>query len=449
MFRSISVYLHPKVLAVFFLGFASGLPLALTGSTITVWLTEIGVNITTIGLFAAVSTPYALKFLWAPFVDQLRLPVLSRLFGQRRSWMILSQLTLMALIALLGGCDPYENPWRTAMIAVMVAIASATQDIVIDAYRVELLKPEQQGAGAAMSVFGYRVGMLVSGAGALFLAEEYSWPSIYNLMAACVGVGILTVLVTGEPRRMQEQTLSLYEKAKLSREQQQQLQGWFNKAVINPLADFLRRKYWLVMLLFVVFFKFGDALAGVMTNPFLIETGFSKSDIAMIVKTYGFFATLTGAFIGGVLVYRLGMIKSLWICGILQMLSNLMFAVQATVGYDKTLLAFTIGIENFASGMGTAAFVAYLSSLCNLSYTATQYALLSSLASVGRTWLSTVSGFLVEKLDWFYFFVVSTLAAIPGLILLAILSRHVSKQQLANANHLNVADNIPPSELSR
>lgn len=421
-FRSLSVYLHPKLLAVFFLGFSSGLPLALTGSTLSVWLTEIGVNLTTIGIFAAISTPYALKFLWAPFIDHIQIPFLKPL-GRRRSWMLLSQAALILFIVLLGYTDPYETPWQTAFFALMVAIASATQDIVIDAYRVELLDDKQQGAGAAMSVFGYRVGMLISGAGALFLAEEYGWPTIYQCMAACIGIGIVTVLITGEPLRCAQ--LSFLENAKMAREKTERLRGWFKHAVIDPFADFLQRRYALIILLFVVFFKFGDALAGVMTNPFLIETGFTKSEIAMIVKTYGFFATLAGTFTGGVLVYRYGMVKSLWVCGILQMLSNLMFAVQATIGYDTAVLAFTIGVENFAGGMGTAAFVAYLSSLCNISYTATQYALLSSLASVGRTWLSTVSGFLVEQMDWFYFFLFSTAAAIPGLILLKLLNHYV------------------------
>ena len=428
--RSLAVYRHPKVIAVFFLGFASGLPLALIGSTLSAWLTDVGVNLKTIGLFALVTTPYALKWLWAPLVDQLPIPYLSKVFGQRRSWMIVAQGALMAAIMALGATDPYETPLLTAFFAVMVAFTSATQDITIDAYRVELLKTEQQGAGAAMIVGGYRVGMLVSGGGALFLADATGddWLLIYGVMAACIMVGMVTILIMGEPRTVQERTTA-----------PTKIGEWLTKAVVSPFGDFFSRDYAILMLLFVVFYKFGDALAGHMTMTFLIETGFTKGEIATIVKFYGFFATLGGAFIGGAMVYRLGIIRSLWICGILQMLSNLMFVVQAHVGYDTTLLAFTIGAENLASGMGTAAFVAYLSSLCNISYTATQYALLSSMSSLGRTVLSAGSGFLViafgdnKEPDWEYFFLFSTCAAIPGLIFLKLLTHHLTRDKLQEA----------------
>lgn len=414
--NAFSIYLRPKVIAIFFLGFSSGLPLALTASTLSIWLTEAGVDKTTIGLFAIVATPYALKFLWAPLIDMFPLPYFTRIFGRRSGWMILAQLMLVNFTILLGFTDPWQHPWQTAILAFCLSFASATQDIIIDAYRVEILDKDEQGAGAAMIVFGYRVGMLISGAGALFLAEYYSWSVVYFLMALCVTVGIITILFAGEPEILRPSAVKLKHEKAIE---------WLRRIIISPFADFTHRHGWLLILLFVIFFKFGDALAGVMTNTFFIEVGFSKADIATIIKLYGFAATLAGSFIGGVLVYRLGLVKSLWIGGTFQMLSNLLFALQAVVGYDKELLAITIGFENFSSGIGTAAFVAYLSSLCNISYTATQYALLSSLSSIGRTWLSASAGYLSVQLDWTYFFILTTFAAIPGLIFLSMLTRYI------------------------
>lgn len=414
--RSLALYLHPKLITIFFLGFSSGLPLALTAATLSIWLTEAAVDKTTIGLFAIVATPYTLKFLWAPLVDQLSLPYFSKLLGKRTSWMILSQVMIIICIIALGSTDPWENPWHTALFAFLLAFSSATQDIVIDAYRVELLEQKQQGLGAGMAVFGYRVGMLVSGAGALYLAEHYSWFVVYLLMATCGAVGIITILLAGEPDCSLSNTIKT---------QHDTVSSWLKRAVISPFSDFVHRRGWLLILLFVVFYKFGDALAGAMTNTFFIETGFTKAEIATIIKLYGFIATLLGTLAGGTLVYKIGLVKSLWVCGILQMVSNLMFVMQAMVGYNTELLAVTIGFENFSSGMGNAALVTYLSSLCNISYTATQYALLSSFSAMGRTWLSASSGYLVEQFDWVYFFMFTTFAAIPGLIFLSLLTRYI------------------------
>lgn len=416
LFRSLSLYFQPKFITMFFLGFSSGLPLVLTASTLSIWLTEAAVDKTTIGLFAIVATPYTLKFLWAPLVDQLSLPYLTRLLGRRTSWMILSQVAIIFAIIALGSTDPWEEPWYAALFAFLLAFSSATQDIVIDAYRVETLKENEQGLGAGMAVFGYRVAMLVSGAGALLLAEYFSWFVVYLLMAVCGIVGIITILIAGEPNN--SAAYSKYPRY-------DGLVKWIKQAVVTPFSDFTLRHGWLVILLFITFYKFGDALAGTMTSTFFIEAGFSKAEIAGIIKIYGFGATMVGTFTGGILIYRIGLIKGLWLCGILQMLSNLMFAVQATVGYNTELLAITIGFENFSGGMGTAALVAYLSSLCNISYTATQYALLSSFSAMGRTWLSASAGYLVEQFDWVYFFIFTTVAAIPGLIFLMLLTRYI------------------------
>lgn len=417
MLQNLSIYAKPKILAILLLGFSSGLPLALVFSTLSVWLAEEGVSRTTIGLFAAAGTPYTLKFLWAPLVDHFRLPWLHRVLGRRRSWMMLSQVLLMGAFVVMGGSDPASDPLATAMVAVAIAFLSATQDIVIDAYRVELLEEEDQGAGAAMVVFGYRVGMLVSGAGALFLAEYHGWDAAYMGMALLMLVGFVTVFITGEPAK----SLAIEAENALKTAGYSMI-GHIKHAVIHPFVNFMERTDWWLILLFIIAYKFGDAFAGVMTNPFFIELGFTKTDIASVNKIFGFVAVVSGAFIGGFIVKYLGLIRSLWVCGILQMLTNLLFVAMANIGYDYPLFVVTIVFENLAGGMGTAAFVAYLSSLCNLQYTATQYALLSSLASVGRTWLSASSGWVVDSIGWQLFFTSTVFAAIPGLLLLLYLS---------------------------
>jgi len=416
--EAIAVWQDRRILAIGALGFASGLPLALTFSTLSFWLKEEGLSNTTIGLFASVATPYTLKFLWAPLVDRVALPLLGGMLGRRRSWLFASQLALIMTIVALGSSDPAADPWTTAVLAVVVAFFSATQDIVIDAFRVESLEVRQYAAGAAAIVFGYRIGMLASGAGALVLAESVGWSAVYAAMALLMLVGVATTLLVPEP----------VSSAVLAGEGGRappglppavgRLVGWLREAVVSPFADFMRRQRWGTILLFVMLYKLGDALAGVMTNPFLLELGFTKSEIATVVKTYGLAATLLGAAAGGSLLGSVGMTRSLWICGLLQMLSNLAFAAQAQVGHSVPMLTVTIGLENLAAGMGTAAFVAYLSSLCNVAYTATQYALLTSLMSAARTWLSSGAGFLADATEWTTFYVLTTLAAVPGLMLL-------------------------------
>jgi PAT family beta-lactamase induction signal transducer AmpG len=417
------IYSRPRILAVFFLGIASGLPLALIVSTLSVWLTEVGVSKTAIGLFAAVGTPYALKFLWSPLIDQLPLPIFSRLLGRRRGWLVFTQICLAGLLFCLGASDPTVSAFVTALFAFLAAIASASQDVVIDAYRVEMLKEEEQGAGAAMIVFGYRVGMLLSGAGALALAQYLGWFATYTIMAMLVSIGTITVLIAGEPNVS----------AKIEKEIENiviakvaigtKIQNWFTRAVIEPFSDFMKKDGWVAILLFVVLYKLGDAFAGVMTNPFLVDSGFSKLEIAAVVKTFGFGATIVGALFGGIIVARIEIMRALLICGIMQMLSTLMFVVQAKAGYNVQILAVAIAAENFTGGMGTTAFVAYISSLCNTRYTATQYALFSSLAAFGRTWLSASSGWFVDQIGWAWFFVLSTAVAIPGLVMIGFLRR--------------------------
>ena len=403
-----AVYLERRLIFVFVMGFASGLPLALSAATLSIWLTQEGVSLTAIGLFAFVGTPYTVKFLWAPVIDRVPLPGLTRLLGRRRSWMVFIQLLLMAAVAVLGLTRPGEAPLVTAACALLVAFVSASQDIVIDAYRIEILDPEQQGAGAAATQAGYRFGALASGAGALYLADNYfDWSIVYAIMAALLVLGMIAALLAPLPKVAAPRPAESAE-------------GWLRDMVVRPFAEFFGRsgaKTALLILGFILLYKLGDAFAGVMANPFYVKIGFSLTEIATVSKIFGVFATLAGVFIGGVIVARFGVLRSLLGCGVLQMLSNLMFAAQAAIGPDVGFLVLTIGIENLSGGMGSAAFVAYLSLLCNTTYTGTQYALFSSFMAFGRTWLSASSGWIADQSDWVTFFVISTVVAVPGLIM--------------------------------
>lgn len=409
--RGMAVYRDRRLLTIFFLGFSSGLPLALTFGTLTLWLAEAGITKTAIGLFALTGTPYTLKFVWSPLVDRLEIPFLTRRLGRRRGWALASQLALMAAILLLGASRPEVTPQLTALLALLVAFLSATQDIAIDAYRVEILEEHQYGAGAAMIVLGYRIGMLASGAGALYVASFFDWFIAYAAMAALMLVGVTTVLNSPEPAA----AISAIKGRGANRVDR--LMRWIREAVIGPFAEFMGRRGWLMVLLFILLYKLGDALAGVMANPFYVDLQFTKIEIANISKVFGLSATIAGGLIGGVIAARLGIIRSLFVCGLLQMVSNLMFVLLALSGRNLSMLTLTIGVENLSGGMGTAAFVAYLSSLCNVAYTATQYALLSSFMAFGRTLLSSSGGWFADRLDWVSFFVFTTAAALPGLIM--------------------------------
>ncbi|MBL4907367.1 MAG: AmpG family muropeptide MFS transporter [Sneathiella sp.] len=418
--EAIAIYRDPRVLTILFLGFSSGLPLALTGTTLSLWLREEGITLTSIGLFANVATPYALKFLWAPLIDKMPLPIFGKLLGRRRSWMILTQICLILSIIGLGTTNPATNIEMTALFAFLVAFSSASQDIVIDAYRVEICDEKSLAAGAAAIVFGYRIGMLISGAGALYLATSVSWNLTFSVMAAFILVGVVTILLSKEPENHTPLTTATFD---ANKSKFQAYLDWTHEAVIKPLTEFMARPGWIPILLFVMFYKFGDSLAGVMSTPFFYDLGFTKIDIANVSKVYGTAATFVGLALGGWLMAATGLYKTLWICGFLQLFSNLMFAIQALAGNDIAVLSLTVGIENLAGGMGTAAFVAYLSSLCNISYTATQYALLSSFMATARIWFSSPGGWLAENLGWIEFFLITTVAAVPGLLLLWWLTR--------------------------
>jgi MFS transporter, PAT family, beta-lactamase induction signal transducer AmpG len=408
---SFRIYGRPRLVAVLLMGFSSGLPLPLTLGTLSFWLAEIGISRTTIGLFTLVGLPYSFKFLWSPLMDRLPLPGITTVLGRRRGWLLIVQLLLALAILALGFGDPQAAPMATALAALAVAFLSASQDIVIDAYRIELLRPEEQGAGAAATQWGYRFGLIAASAGALVAAESGGWHIAYAVMAALMGVGMVTVWLTPEPKLAAAQPRVTGARS------------WLEAAAVAPFADLLRRDGWLVILLFIVLYKFGDALAGVMSNPLYVALHFTKDEVAAISKVFGVVATLMGIAAGGVVVARLGLYRALLLCGVLQMVSNLAYIAQVDAGHNLAMLAVTIAAENFTGGMGSAAFVAYLSQLCNLAFTATQYALLSSLASVGRTTLAASGGWLADRLDWIPFFGLATLACLPGLALLLWLMR--------------------------
>jgi len=412
MAGGVRLYRDPRMVAILFMGFASGLPLALTGSTLAIWMRQGGVSLATIGLFALVGLAYNLKFLWAPLIDRVPLPWLGARLGRRRSWTLALQGLLALAILALGANDPVEAPVATALSAVLVAFLSASQDVVIDAFRVELLEGPEQGPGASATQIGYRIGMVASGAGALYLSELAGWQAAYWAMAALLLPAMVAVWLTPEPRA------GLYDPPAAGG-----FAAWLRGAFLDPLLDFARRSRWLAILAFVVLYKLGDALAGVMSSAFYVDMGFTRIEIANVSKVFGVLATIVGVILGGAAVYRLGVLRGLLVCGVLQMLSNLLFALQAVVGHSVPMLMVTIGVENLAGGMGSAAFVAYLSNLCTVAYTATQYALLSSLAAVARTTLAAAGGLLAEAAGWVTFFALSTLAAVPGLLLLLWLMR--------------------------
>lgn len=413
--ESAKVYLDRRVIAVLALGFSSGLPLLLVYSTLSARLQEAGVSLTAIGLFSWASTAYAIKFLWAPLVDRLPIPWLTRRLGRRRSWLIVAQLAVAATMLGLGSTDPAQNLVPVAAWAVALAFASATQDIAIDAFRIEILDERSQGAGAANVVLGYRFGMFAAGAGALIIADLYGWFSAYAVMAVLMVVGIVATLGTPEPEHAEGASAEPTTAA-----------AWLGRAVVAPFADFAARPGWMAILAFVLLYKYGDALLGVMANPFYLAIGFSLTEIGVVSKGYGLAMTLVGGIGGGLLVARLGILPALLVCGILQAVSNVVFAIQAMVGYSLPMLSVTIAVENLTGGAATAAFVAYLSSLCAPSYAATQYALLSSFAAAARTVLASGGGWLAEELGWVLFFLVTTAAAVPGLALLLWLMRRAS-----------------------
>lgn len=444
---AVSVYFRPRVALMFLFGFSAGLPYQLTSSTLQAWLTESKVSVEEIGLFGLVAAAYAWKFVWAPAIDGIPIPVLSRILGHRRSWLLVIQVCLASAIAGLAFVSPNESKLAVAGVAALIAFFSASQDVVIDAYRIEALKESELTAGYANYNAAYRTAMLLSFTGAVTLVAwmetagvpaEDAWSYGYLSMAAMVAVGIVGTLLAPESWEGQKERF------------QRGFDERFRKAVIEPFTDFLRKDLWWAILLLVVLFKLGDAFTSELRTYFFLTMGFEKATYSQIQWPFGFFTVLAGGYIGGVIANRLGIMRALWIGAIVQMATNLIFIWPALVlpgitesigipdaegvkkitytaiaggGWDGYMafasLAGSVGVENLATGIGGAAFVAYMSMLCgNRNYTATQYALLSSLANQARVGLSAPAGFAVAAVGWVWYYIIATALAIPGLILL-------------------------------
>lgn len=430
--ESLRVYYDRRMLTLLALGFSSGLPAPLVFSNLSIWLRDEGVSRTDIGLFALATTPYAINFLWAPLVDRMPLPWLTARFGRRRGWTLFAQMWLILAIGCMALTAPSDNLMAVAVAALFVAFVSATQDIVIDAYRIDVLEPHQYGAGSAAAIWGWHLGgTLVGGAGGLYLASTFGWNTAYGVLALAIGIGVLAILLAPEPAarptpetvaRERHVTARLHHLNWL-RGRTADLAAWLYGAVIAPFADFMRRDGWVLILVFIFVFKFGDALLGRMSGVFYREMGFALVDIANVSKVYGLAANGAGILVGGYLVYRLGVMKSLFLAGFAAAATNLTYSWLAMSGNDMAVFRIAVMSDNFTAGLATVAFVAYLSSLTNVAYTATQYALLASLGNLARIWLSASSGWMVDRLDgdWVVFFAMTAGLALLGLPLLLIL----------------------------
>ena len=421
---AVAVYASARVAIVLLLGFSAGLPLALSAETLRVWMADRGVDVGTIGLVSLASLPYTIKFLWAPIVDALAVPWLTARLGRRRGWLVASQLALMVAILFLGTRDPVSAPLMVGLGALLVAFASATQDIVIDAYRVESLAPDEQAAGMASYVAAYRIGMLASGAGVIGLTawletrgldKTVVWPIAFAVAAALVLVGFAAVLLGRGPQTGAAAAVAADKSAAVAR---------VARTAKDSFVDFLSRDAALAVLAFVILYKLCDALAGAMTAPFVLSLGYDKGTYAAIVKGVGLAALLIGGFAGGAVAKALPLATALWLGAILQMISNLAFVWLGWQPPSAWALTVAIVFENFTGAIGTVIFVAYLSALCrNPLHTATQYALLTALASTGRTLLSSGTGFIAQSIGWSAFFIGTALAALPALALMSWLQR--------------------------
>src|SRR5262249_20197791 len=412
-FRALEVYRDRRQLVILAQGFSSGMPFLLSGSVLTYWMATEKVDLTTIGIFGLVGLPYALKFIWAPLVDRMPWPVLDRWLGRRRSWMLVTQIGILLSVLLLALSNPVSGPWLTAFAAVLVAFFSATQDIAIDAYRIEILNDDEQGAGAATTQLGYRIALWIVDALALLLPSFVPWAVVLSVIAALAVVGIVTTFLAEEPRSALPPPTDAT--------------SWLKEAMIRPFAEFVAYRGWVVILLFALLYKYGDALGGSMARPFYVQMGFSGPEIFGVTKSFGVAATLLGGLAGGVLVARYGIFKSLLIAGILQAVTNLLFSWQAQAGHDIVVLTVPLGADNFTGALGGVAFIAYLSSLCTTGMAGTQYALLTSLMAFGRTALSAGGGWLAAHTGWTVFWMLTTLLAVPGLLLLLWLW-HIAEQ---------------------
>jgi PAT family beta-lactamase induction signal transducer AmpG len=378
------------------MGFSCGLPLLLTISVLQAWMKEEGVDLTVIGMMALVGLPYTVKFLWAPLLDRYTLPFL----GRRRGWMLVAQLALALAIAGLGYTNPAKSPWMVAFAAFLVTFCSASQDIVVDAYRREDLTDQELGLGSSLYINGYRLGMLLASGGGLIMADYIPFPLVYMIMAMGMVPGIVTTFLAPEPTTPAGVPRTLKD------------------AVLKPMVEYFTRRGALWILAFILLYKIGDTMASAMTTPFYLDIGFTKTQIGAVVKLFGFWATIAGSLMGGICMLRLGIPRSLWIFGILQALSTAGFALLAQIGPSLSWLAGVIAFENLSSGMGTAAYAAFMASITDKRFTATQYALLTSLMGVPRVLAAAPTGLLAKTFGWQGFFIFCTVIALPGMLLL-------------------------------
>ncbi len=418
MIQRIAKHWETNLITVFLLGFSSGLPFLMILSTLSVWLSEVGVSKTLIGLFAWVSIPYSIKFLWGAMVDNVRLPWLTQYFGVRRGWLLLSQICLWISLIVLGMTEPMDNLWMTAFCALLVGSSSAIQDIVIEAYRIEILPAAKVGIGASASVLGYRVGMLCAGAGTIYLAAEFnSWHLAYNLIAACMALGIITTLFCREPTVNRSPT---------------------KMVVFKALKIFLRKLDWQIIIPFILSYKIADTVLNVMSMPFLLEIGFNKVEIASVARTFGISAMIVGGFVGGILLMWQSLRDNLMVCVALQAFASALFIMQAQYGHDVSFLFVTMGVENFTCGMSQVALIAYLSQLCPNRHTALYYGILSSFASFVRVSFSALAGWLADHYAWSQFYTFVCISCVPSVILLIVYAQHFVKLSV-----VKVANIIP------
>ena len=420
--QTLRVYLEPASLRMFALGFSAGLPLLLVLGTLSFRLREAGIDRATIGYLSWVGLAYGFKWCWAPLVDRLPIPLLTRAMGRRRSWLLVSQLGIAAGLVGMALADPREGLAVVTWCALAVAFASATQDIALDAYRIESAGSERQAALAAAYQTGYRVAMIWAGAGVLWLAaraelqatgyQNAAWTTAYLVMAASMLPGVLTVLLSPEPAHRE------LPPARNAAE-------WLQGALVEPFADFLRRYKWqaALILALIAVYRISDVVMGIMANPFYVDMGYSKDEVAAVTKIYGVIMTLVGAFVGGVLALRLGVMRVLMLGAVLSAASNLLFAWLAGHGHDVHALIFVISADNLSSGIASAAFIAYLSSLTNISYSATQYALFSSMMLLAPKFIAGFSGHYVDAYGYSQFFVSTALLGLPVLLLVALAAR--------------------------
>jgi len=422
------VYLKPRVLAILFLGFSSGVPYGVLTGALSYWVSKIDLSPSEISLLVAAGFPYTIKFLWSPLIDQVKIPILHKLFGQRRSWLLLSQIMLAVSIAWLGFTSPTENYSQTYIVAFFIALFGATQDIVIDGFRIEVLKDDEQAAGAALYIYGYRIAGIIFSIGVIYVYTllQIDWSFLFILGSLTMLVGMVAALLMREPEhkvteeklKIQEELETILKEKNIADGKFKEYSAWIYMTVIAPFQEFLTRRGWYVFLLFAVFYKLGDSLAISLQTKYFLSLGFDDLVIANSGKAVGFWALLIGLAVGGGLMNRVGLWKALFICAILQLLSNFSFSALYLVGTNPYFLAFTMGFEQFATGMGATVLVAYMSLLCNRSFTVTQFALLSALSQFTVKILSSPSGYIVEATGWFWFFIITAVLALPGVLLL-------------------------------